>query len=86
MLKCTTPFMLKIVRSGYINLDYGSLRAFGRTGWDWSRSSVTYSSATSAGAYYLQFDPSTVDPSTGPHARWSGLPVRCLIILVLLRP
>lgn len=29
-----------------------------------------------ANAYNLKFDPSTVNPSNGPHARWYGFPVR----------
>ncbi len=70
------------VRSGFFNLDYGSLRNFGNGGWDWSRSSVAYSSDTSAGAYYLLFNAGTVYPSHGPDNRWFGFPVRCLVILV----
>ena len=76
--------MLKIVRSGVVYVDYGSLRDFGRYGHDWSRSISTYSSPTSANAYLLYFNPSDVAPSLGPYNRWLGFPVRCLVILVNL--
>ena len=70
---------LYFVRSGHVDLNYGSLRVFGINGYDWSRSSVAYSSATSANAYYLTFNAGTVYPSSGPHARYYGFPVRCLV-------
>ena len=70
---------LYFVRSGYVYLNNGSLRYFGLSGYGWSRSSVAYSSATSANAYHLDFNAGTVYPSFGPFNRWVGFPVRCLV-------
>ncbi len=70
---------LYFVRSGYVHLNDGSLRSFGRNGYDWSRSAVSYGVGTWADVYYLGIDLSTVDPSVGPRARYFGLPVRCLV-------
>ncbi len=70
---------LYFVRSGNVALNDGALRLFGVSGYDWSRSSVAYSSATSATAYLLAFNAGTVYPSYGPYTRWLGLPVRCLV-------
>ena len=67
---------LYFVRSGYVYLNNGSLRYFGLSGYGWSRSSVAYSSATSANAYNLKFNAGTVYPSNGPNNRWNGFPVR----------
>ena len=72
---------LDFVRSGWINLNNSALRSFGINGYDWSRSSIAYSSATSAKAYYLDFNPSDVGSSRS-NPRWQGLPVRCLVIQV----
>ncbi len=68
------------VRSGTISfLANGSLRRFGRDGYDWPRSTKAYSSSTSARVYYFGFYPDTVNSSLGPDDRWRGLPVRCLV-------
>ena len=73
---------LYFVRSGLVGLDYGSLRHSGRIGYDWSRSAVAYSSASSASSYWFEFTASESRPSTGPYDRYHGCPVRCLVILV----
>ena len=70
---------LYFVRSGWVNLNNSALRNFGLVGYGWSRSSVAYSSATSANAYYLLFNADTVYPSFGPFNRYYGFPVRCLV-------
>ena len=77
---------LYFVRSGNVDLNNGSLRFSGGVGYDWSRSAVAYSSATSAYSYWFEFTASESRPSTGPFNRYFGFPVRCLVILVLLRP
>ena len=69
---------LSFVRSGGVNLSYGSLRGFGFDGYGWSSISVAFTSVTSATAYYLNFNASGVYPSHGPYARWGGFPIRCL--------
>ncbi len=70
---------LYFVRSGNIRLDLANtLKGPGSDGYDWSLSSVTYSSATSASAYRLHFYPSGVNPSANGN-RWTGFPVRCLV-------
>ena len=70
---------LYFVRSGLVILHTGTLRYFGYHGYDWSRSSVAYSSATSANAYGLFATASGVYPSNGPDLRYYGFPVRCLV-------
>ncbi len=72
------------VRSGYIRLDYDSLRNFSLTGYGWSNTATTYYGAGTwdANAYTLAFDAGTVYPSNGPNNRWQAFPVRCLVILV----
>ena len=69
--------LLYFVRSGWVSLNNSALGRFGRNGFGWSRSSVAYSSATSATAYNLDFNPSGVNPSPN-NGRWAGFPVRCL--------
>ena len=69
---------LSFVRSGFVDLYYGSLRAFGIYGYGWSSSSVAFTSVTSATAYGLHFNASGVYPSYGPDARWLAFPIRCL--------
>ena len=69
---------LSFVRSGFVDLYYGSLRAFGIYGYGWSSSSVAFTSVTSATAYYLGFNASGIGSSHGPNARWVGFPIRCL--------
>ena len=70
---------LYFVRSGDVHLTNGSLRLSGLIGYDWSRSAVAYSSATLAYSYWFEFNTSESRPSTGPHNRWYGFPVRCLV-------
>ena len=72
---------LYFVRSGWVNLDNSALGRFGCLGLGWSRSASSYSSHGPANAYYLDFNPSGVNPS-GNINRWSAFPVRCLVILV----
>ena len=67
------------VRSGNISLNNGSLRDSGLIGYDWSRTSVAYYSATSANSYWFDFNASESRPSYGPYSRWYGFPVRCLV-------
>jgi len=55
------------------------LRNFGINGYGWSNTGVTYSSATSANAYNLNFNASGVNPSNGPNNRWNGFPVRFIL-------
>ncbi len=69
---------LDFVRSGWINLNNSALRSFGFDGDGWSRVASTYSSPTSATAYYLYFNPSDVGSSRS-NPRWQGFPVRCLV-------
>jgi len=68
------------VRSGYVDLPNtaGTLRYAGLDGYEWSSRGAAYTSSTSAAAYYLEFNDSTVYPSGGPDARWVGFPLRCL--------
>ena len=66
------------MRSGYVDLNYGLLRSAGIGGYGWASYAATYSSATSATAYYLAFNASGFYPSGGPSTRWYGFPVRCL--------
>ncbi len=70
---------LYFVRSGWVNLNNSTLRSFGHNENVWSRSAAAYSSATSALAYPLYFNPSAVNPSHGPVDRYYGFPVRCLV-------
>ena len=64
-------------------MNNGSLGRFGRDGYDWSRSAMAYGvDIWAANTYDLGFSPSGVYPSNGPNARWTGFPVRCLVILV----
>ncbi len=70
---------LYFVRSGNVDLNNGSLRFSGGVGYDWSRSAVAYSSATSASSYWFDFNSSVSRPSTGPFNRYFGFPVRCLV-------
>ncbi len=72
------------VRSGLIVSSYGSLRHFGLDGRIWSRSAADNSPELPR-AMYLNFAPGVVKPS-GITGRAIGDPVRCLVILVLLRP
>lgn len=67
-----------VVRSGYVDLNYGSLRFFGIPGYGWSSSSVAFTSVISATAYDISFDTSSVYPSDGPYDRWRGFSIRCL--------
>ena len=69
---------LSFVRSGFVILDYGSLRYFGINGYGWSSASQAFTSVTSATAYRLGFSASSVYPSDGPSNRWYGFPLRCL--------
>ena len=70
---------LYFVRTGNVHLGYGSLRFSGDVGYGWSRTSVAYSSATSANSYWFEFASSESRPSYGPYPRWLGVPVRCLV-------
>ena len=70
--------VLSFVRSGLVDLDYGSLRLFGVYGYGWSSASWAFTSVTSATAYLLGFYASGVAPSYGPDHRWHGFPIRCL--------
>ena len=70
---------LYFVHSGNVDLNNGSLRFSGGVGYDWSRSAVAYSSATSASSYWFDFNSSVSRPSTGPFNRYFGFPVRCLV-------
>ena len=70
---------LYFARSGYVNLNTGALRDFGFGGGGWSRIATAYGAGTwAAGAYYLYFGASDVNPSI-INVRWLGLPVRCLV-------
>ena len=66
-------------------MHYGALRGYGESGWGWSRSAVTYTSATSASIYPLYFSASAINPSNGPYTRWYSFPVRCLVYIVKKR-
>jgi len=57
----------------------------GYVGYDWSRTSVAYLSATSAYSYWFEFTASESRPSNGPFNRWYGIPVRCLVYVVNLQ-
>ena len=72
---------LYFVRSGWISLIIGRLRAAGNGGFGWPSSAVAYTSVTSATAYYLGFYTTNVGPSDGPYHRWNGFPLRCLVPL-----
>ncbi len=66
-------------------MHYGALRGYGESGWGWSRSAVTYTSATLASIYPLYFSASAINPSNGPYTRWYSFPVRCLVYIVKKR-
>ena len=71
---------LYFVRSGRLNLTVsaGTLGNAGINGYEWSSRGAAYTSSTSAAAYSLAFNDSTVYPSGGPNNRWYGFPLRCL--------
>ncbi len=70
---------MKIVRSGHVRPDYGSMRAIGEVNYNWSSIAAVYSAGTwAARAYYLKFSVSGTNP-VGSDARWYGIPVRCLV-------
>ena len=71
---------LYFVRSGDVELPIttGTFRFAGVGGIYWSSRAAADTSSTSATAYYLAFDESTVYPSSGPSTRWNGFPLRCL--------
>ena len=74
---------LYFVRSGSIYLYNSSLVQYGFGGTSWSSSAVAYGTGIwDANAYSLKLYDSGINPSNGPNARWNGLPVRCLVILV----
>ena len=70
------------VRSGNVYLPGRSgvtLLDAGINGNGWSSRAAAYTSSTSATAYNLGFNASTVNPSNGPNNRWNGFPLRCLM-------
>ena len=71
---------LYFVRSGRIGLTVtaGTFGYAGQNGDGWSSRAAAYTSSTSATAYGLGFNESTVYPSGGPYYRWYGFPLRCL--------
>ncbi len=71
---------LYFVRSGLVILPStaGTFGYAGVDGYEWSSRAAVYTSSTSATAYYLGFNASTVYPSYGPYERWRGRPLRCL--------
>ncbi len=74
-------FSAHFVRSGFINLpsrNGGTFLAAGLYGDWWSSRAAAYTSSTSATAYLLTFNASTVYPSYGPDFRWYGFSLRCL--------
>ena len=74
---------LYFVRSGSIYLYNSSLVQYGFGGTSWSSSAVAYGTGIwDANAYSLKLYDSGINPSNGPNARWYGIPVRCLVILV----
>ena len=74
------PAPLYFVRSSDVELPIttGTFRFAGVGGIYWSSRAAADTSSTSATAYYLAFDESTVYPSSGPSTRWNGFPLRCL--------
>ena len=64
--------LLAFVRSGNVNVNDGKVYNVGNSGYGRSR---TASSSTNA--YYLNFNPTDVNPSNNNH-RWYGFPLRCL--------
>ncbi len=71
---------LYFVRSGDVDLHTTTVtfRYAGGVGDWWSSRTGTYTSSTSATAYYFQVEPSRVLPSYGPSVRWLGFSLRCL--------
>ena len=63
---------LAFVRSGWVNVESGAVWYVGNSGYGWSR---TAKSSTTA--YFLGMNPTVVDPSGNNH-RWVSLPLRCL--------
>ncbi len=65
-------------------MNNNAMRDVGSTSFNWSRSAGSWSNndTWSANAYYLGLYSGESYPSRGPFARWLGLPVRCLVILV----
>ena len=77
LLQFVSKFPLSFVRSGFVDLNNGSLRRFALNGYGWSSISVAFTSVTSATAYHLVFNASGVYPSYGPYDRRNGFPIRC---------
>ncbi len=71
---------LYFVRSGGVDpsVTAGTFRYAGQLGYGWSSRAAAYTSSTSATAYNLAFNESTVYPSDGPNHRWVGFSLRCL--------
>ncbi len=67
------------VRSGSISLDYGSLKAAGFNTQDWSNSCQVYIMPNGGTAFLLTINDHETLPSHGPHQRYYGFPVRCLV-------
>jgi len=65
------------VRSGNLAPYDGKSWNAGQNGYEWSSRGAAHNSTTSASAYYLAFNGSTVYPSAS-YDRWYGFPLRCL--------
>ena len=65
------------VRSGdvVLHITAGTFGLAGHYGIYWSSRG-----GASTTAYYLQIEPSAVKPSLGPYHRYSGFPLRCLVL------
>lgn len=69
---------LYYMRSGWISIVHGKLRNSGYENDVWSSAAAAFTSSIEATAYYLDFNTSIIDPSTGPSTRWYGFPLSCL--------
>ena len=74
-----TLFAAFFVRSGNISLDYGSLKTAGFNAQDWSNSCQVYIMPNGGTAFLLTINNYKTLPSHGPHQRYFGFPVRCLV-------
>ena len=68
------------MRSGYINLATGTLKATSHDSESWSATTLIQDNSGSIAfkSYYLAFTSSNITTSFGPGNTWYGFPLRCL--------
>lgn len=70
-----------------MTIDVGRLWYAGANGYQWPRTASfkLYDDSVMSSAYYLHFNVTGVDPSSGPLYRWIGVSLRCLTKLYCLK-